>query len=789
MLNVRILAGTFLALAVLGIAAHYWHAFQARRTASVLTERAEALAEEKSFTAAADYYRRYLELCPEDANARLRRAELFEQATGGRGGGQRAIELYREALRPARQALPPEKQLQAQRRLTELLLQTKAFAAAQSEAEKVGELEEKELATKPHEWRGPGLRALALAGKFAENNAAVPSAALEKAFAEVLEPLAGQDKVYVAAEVYLARYDYRLQKGLRNAQDANSAKAYLAASGEAKSDLEAALKLAPANPLVLLTAAAAAQRQAAVLTAAQREAAATAQEANRQKAAESYAKADDYYQRAIQADPADQRAYQGLGQLYAGLGDLDRAIQTWRRGLKEVKTEGECIELDLDLAEALIQEGRLPDAENVLKDLDEILAKLDSRSRLSLQRREDLQSAKLAYLRGHYDEAIRLVADLAAGKEVIPGAEGAVTPQARYKAWIVLGQSHAALKHWDPALAAYEQAALLAPREVVPHLAAAEACKAAGRRDAAIAHYQQALTIVNALKPPPEGQRQAIYEALIALLDEQKRTAEADRYRALRTEQMAESARLTLQGVSRAIRDGKLDEALALAQRGIQSHPEDPLALSRVGPGPAGQQAERQGGRCLSQGVRGGERCPGDCRCNWPTFLVQTRDPNDAAEAEKALRGLLPRHAPACLQLVSLLELRERNDEALSVARSGVASQPKDPLSHIALGTAWWGKKENAKAEAAFQEALRFSARRAGLGKGPAGVLCGHRPGRACQRHAGKDARQGQTAGNRPGAVPRRYPGPAGRSQGCQAGLSESGRGLQEGPDRADAAG
>ena len=41
------------------------------------------------------------------------------------------------------------------------------------------------------------------------------------------------------------------------------------------------------------------------------------------------------------------------------------------------------------------------------------------------------------------------------------------------------------------------------------------------------------------------------------------------------------------------------------------------------------------------------------------------------------------------------------------MAQSGVKSLPKDPVAHIALGTAWWGKKENAKAEAAFKEAVR----------------------------------------------------------------------------------
>ena len=63
-LNTRIVAGTFTALLVLGIAAYFWREYQVRRTAVAFTERAEALAEEKQFAAAAGYYSRYLETLP-----------------------------------------------------------------------------------------------------------------------------------------------------------------------------------------------------------------------------------------------------------------------------------------------------------------------------------------------------------------------------------------------------------------------------------------------------------------------------------------------------------------------------------------------------------------------------------------------------------------------------------------------------------------------------------------------------------------------------------------------------
>ena len=140
-LNTRILVGTFTALVVLGIAAYFWRGYQVRRTASALTERAEALAEEKHFAAAAGYYSRYLELCPEDANARLRRAELFEQSAGGLAGRQTSGRIVSRGLEACQPGACPEKQLMARRRLTELLLQAGEFAAAESEVEKLRELE------------------------------------------------------------------------------------------------------------------------------------------------------------------------------------------------------------------------------------------------------------------------------------------------------------------------------------------------------------------------------------------------------------------------------------------------------------------------------------------------------------------------------------------------------------------------------------------------------------------------------------------------------------------------
>ena len=177
----------------------------------------------------------------------------------------------------------------------------------------------------------------------------------------------------------------------------------------AKEDLDAALNLAPAKSSLQL------QLLLQAATDAQREAAIAAQRASREKATELWSNAGGYYEQAIDAFPSDPWAYLGLGELYQRRGDLDRAfgredaananyeqaVRIWRRGLKAVKTDEDCLFLNLALSEALIQQKRPMEAETVLKtvvaSVDGFLAKLDrqrsSKVRFSLQHRIDQQNA------------------------------------------------------------------------------------------------------------------------------------------------------------------------------------------------------------------------------------------------------------------------------------------------------------------------------------------------------------------------------------------------------------
>ena len=106
---------------------------------------------------------------------------------------------------------------------------------------------------------------------------------VDEAFAAVLDPPAsGKPQYYRDPMVYLARYDYRRQQKLAGGIE----------------DVAAAVKLAPTNPTVLLTAASAADAES-------RTAAAVG---DRAKAMAAVTKVCDFCERAIAADPADLAA-------------------------------------------------------------------------------------------------------------------------------------------------------------------------------------------------------------------------------------------------------------------------------------------------------------------------------------------------------------------------------------------------------------------------------------------------------------------------------------------------
>ena len=245
-------------------------------------------------------------------------------------------------------------------------------------------------------------------------------------------------------------------------------------------------------------------------------------------------------------------------------------------------------------------------------------------------------------------------------------AAATTTPQVIYEAWIMLGQSHAALKHWDPALAAFEQAALLEPQR---------GCAPPGRRRGR-ARPPAAATRRSPL-PEGLGDRQCPETAArgtaagdLRSLDRaagraETDRAEADRYRALRTRadgRIGPDSRC--RASARRSATGNWTRPWRVAQRGVQSHPEDPLAYIALGRAQRANKDDAKAADAYRKAFETAKDAPA-LQMQLAEYLLQTGDPSDAAEAEKALRGLLARHAPACLRLVALLELREQERRGL----------------------------------------------------------------------------------------------------------------------------
>ena len=136
MLDIRLLVGTLVAVAVIAGGGYLWRAYQVRRTAATLLERAEALAEEGRDGDAAGYLLRYLELCPGDAGnvpVKIRLAEVSDKAAKTGDAKRRAAELYAEALSVA----PTDQAPALLGRLGELLLEIRDFGTAKLRAREI----------------------------------------------------------------------------------------------------------------------------------------------------------------------------------------------------------------------------------------------------------------------------------------------------------------------------------------------------------------------------------------------------------------------------------------------------------------------------------------------------------------------------------------------------------------------------------------------------------------------------------------------------------------------------
>ncbi|MBN1588463.1 MAG: tetratricopeptide repeat protein [Pirellulales bacterium] len=485
--NVRFLAGTLIALVILALAAYAWRAYQIRQTADMFLQRADTLEKEEDWRKAAGYLHRFLQLRPNDVDARIRLAQVYEHSANDLRSKARAIDLYYHALGMA----PAAKQPPLRRHLAKLLLELQRFAPAESEARLL-------LKRDANDSQAKRLLALAVFGQFRSGASATTpetESSVVDVFKQALEsnpgdvelstilagiyrdgsqPLrdSGQlltnrqrgqlaDKVMTEMvkanprnpQAYVASYLYRTKHGLPRAEQ----------------DLELALKHGPNHLLALLL---------------------TADHARRKNP--SGDQASTYYKRAIEVNPSDERAYLGLGDLYAAQGNVKAAIDAWRRGLKEANESS--IQLNVRLVEGLIAERRLDEAERALNVLDGAVAQLSpslpQTFRMSMHHLNDWLRARWLLRREDYSSAIPLLRRVAAA-DTTSDAE----VDQSFRASLVLGDACGKVGQWDQAAQAYEHATVLRPKAALPRLMAATAWMAAHRPDIATQRYEQALEL------------------------------------------------------------------------------------------------------------------------------------------------------------------------------------------------------------------------------------------------------------------------------------------------------
>ncbi|MEI8371236.1 MAG: hypothetical protein WCJ35_00210 [Planctomycetota bacterium] len=249
-MNRSALLTSLLGLVVLAGGGYLWYQFSLSRNAKTLYNYAEQCAEKKDYPAAAAQFARYRQFCPNDAVARVRLAETYDLAYSKLGRVQQTIELYHEALGVAQ-----ENQKGSIRcRLAELLLETRQYVVAADEAEAM-------LKQEPKNAQAANLRAKALYGQACQGTfkgkPGDVGASLETALSRnpgdqdtalILARIYREEPQYLSAaahaqrvaerekaadqildrivaahpgqhEVYLARYQYRLQYHLPGADD------------------------------------------------------------------------------------------------------------------------------------------------------------------------------------------------------------------------------------------------------------------------------------------------------------------------------------------------------------------------------------------------------------------------------------------------------------------------------------------------------------------------------------------------------------------------------------------
>jgi tetratricopeptide (TPR) repeat protein len=503
-LNVRLLMVTIAVVGILGPSLYGLHRWQFYRNAETLFQRAQQLERDGNHGEAAATAFQYLNLRPDDPDARVFVAQTYDKTANKPTTKERAVELYQVAVGRF------EDRHDLRARMAELLLELNRLDEAERECLRLiamatgGNLsalsfEHQDLQTADDVQRLIGrcpqapsaLRTLANAKyrQFLQGQHVSGELLIQCARNALLANTDNLELMLVLAESCRANKnisDYNKQTALADEEltslissHPDRAKASLALHGyrvrhhvpNPEEPLQEALQAAPNDYDVHLAMARHSVRVGQL------------------------SRGEEFFERAIGITPARSDAHVGLAELSLHQGNSARAIELCREAGKHLGEHN--LDVNLVLVQSLIIADRLAEVEPILSSinrrLEEISPSLDRADRIVLNERVIVLDADYRAATGKWNEAVQLVRPLAMSRT----AERTLDQDESSRAdrWRRLGEWYAKLESWDLSARAHEQQAQLAPENCGAHLASASAWLNGQRPDRASEHLKRAVEL------------------------------------------------------------------------------------------------------------------------------------------------------------------------------------------------------------------------------------------------------------------------------------------------------
>ncbi len=724
-INFRFLIGALLLLAIGGGAAFVVRDYQVRHNADKLRSRAKDCFAENDYAGCQEWLGQYLQLRPEDPEARVLLAQVADNLAVSFAGKARAVRLYEQAIGLS----DGDRELRV--RKMELLLEIEKFSEAQKDAKELLEASKKQgdPLSREHKWRAQRVQALAryrqlqrigtrsevdptiqaLSSALRELSSAIQELssaltanpgqaemALELAQHKAELALALAHQAELAPALAQTYRDFAIPPRVGDANDVmeaianslnpsspNPSVTSLLARHRyrrtyhlegAKDDLQRALKLAPDDVDVLV-----AQGESLL-------------------AARDYPAAIKAFDDLVKTRAkTDRRSYLGLGRAYAESGDRTEALKTWRQAIDEIGRDD--VALYLLVSSTLIEEAKADPskenkeaAERSLADARDVLRRLIGFLSQNQHGRIgdgiDTLEAEYWLAIGQPAKAAPQLARVATSSWESDNFQDNQAAKARR--WSLLGACYAAMQQWDLAAVACEKASDLGGHTPQAELAYAVALHNTGRLSEAVGHYESAAKAPGA----PAEARLASVRAALQLVARSKGTKDWVAYqRALQRakESPDGSVELLLIEAEAAAIKGAPQEAVAILDRACEKNARAPDADRKRFLPTAILQYDRwgstQGADKAMATLRGLKDVrPAQVKAIEAELLIRHQKPDDA---QKILEDAAAEPAMAAQLQARLAELalsRGKLEDARRWLRQSHETQPQEPWPLRRLG-------------------------------------------------------------------------------------------------------